>query len=189
MLREHAPGYRGGLALGAPGDDGSGIRLGVEVGAATAELGSVSAWRFITPPSAFPSALLVDAAGRRVCDESGYGAALGHALVTEHGGRGWLLVDAALVRQARRQLPTQAVWFQYAQARHLLGSRRVTGTTLDEVAARAGVDAAGLRATVAAHNDAARAGQPDPAGKPAEFVRPLEQPPYSLLDISIRPSK
>lgn len=189
MLREHAPTYRGGLTLGAPGDDGGGIRLGVAVGAATAELGSVSAWRFITPPSAFLGALLVDAAGRRVCDESRYGAALGHALVTEHGGRGWLLVDAELVRQARRQLRTQTVWFQYAQARYLLGSRRVSGATLDQVAARAGVHAAGLRATVAAHNDAARAGRPDPAGKPAEFVRPIEQPPYSLLDVSIRSSK
>ncbi|MBO0873171.1 MAG: FAD-binding protein, partial [Pseudonocardia sp.] len=56
------------------------------------------------------------------------------------------------------------------------------------VAARAGVDAAGLRATVEAHNAAARAGRPDPAGKPPEFVTPLERPPYSLLDVSIRRS-
>ena len=35
MLREHAPAYRGGLRLGTAGDDGSGIRLGTEVGAGT----------------------------------------------------------------------------------------------------------------------------------------------------------
>ncbi|WP_245645139.1 FAD-binding protein [Pseudonocardia acaciae] len=189
MVHEHAPAYRGGLTLGTPGDDGAGIALGVQAGAATAELGTVSAWRFITPPSAFLGALLVDTQGRRVCDESRYGAALGHALVTECGGRGWLLADAALVRDARRQLRAQTVWFQWAQARYLLGSsRRTSANTLDEVAARAGVDPEGLRATVEAHNAAARDGRPDPAGKPSEFVRPLEEPPFSLLDISIRPS-
>jgi 3-oxo-5alpha-steroid 4-dehydrogenase len=188
MLREHAPAYRGGLALGTPGDDGSGIRLGVAAGAATAELGSVSVWRFISPPSAFLGSVLVDAAGHRVCDESRYGAALGHALVSEHGGRGWLLVDAGLVRDARRQLGSQTVWFQRVQTEYLLRARRAEGVTLDEVAAKAGVDPDGLRATVKAHNDAACAGLPDPAGKPSEFVRALTEPPYSLLDISIAPS-
>ncbi|MDT7665315.1 MAG: 3-oxo-5alpha-steroid 4-dehydrogenase [Pseudonocardiales bacterium] len=188
LLRQHAPAFRGGLALGTPGDDGSGIRLGTAAGAATAELGSVSVWRFISPPSAFLGSVLVDAAGRRVCDESRYGAALGDALIARHGGRGWLLVDAGLVRDARRQLRSQTVWFQRMQTEYLLRSRRVDGATLDEVAGKAGVDAAGLRATVAAHNDAAAAGLADPAGKPAEFVRPLVQPPYALLDISIGPS-
>jgi 3-oxo-5alpha-steroid 4-dehydrogenase len=80
------------------------------------------------------------------------------------------------------------VWFQRRQAAYLLGPRRSTGATQAEAATRAGVDPEGLAATLAAHNAAARAGAPDPAGKPAEFVRPLETPPYSLLDISIRPS-
>ncbi|MBB6377941.1 3-oxo-5alpha-steroid 4-dehydrogenase [Pseudonocardia eucalypti] len=188
LVREHAPAHRGGLALGTPGDDGTGLRLGQSVGGATAELGSISVWRFITPPSAFLGAVLVDAAGRRVCDESRYGAALGHALVTEHGGRGWLVVDAALVREARRQLGEQTVWFQRLQAEYLLRSRASSGATLAEAAAAAGVDPEGVSATVKAHNEAAGAGQPDPAGKPAEFVHPLVEPPFALLDISIAPS-
>jgi 3-oxo-5alpha-steroid 4-dehydrogenase len=97
-------------------------------------------------------------------------------------------VDAALVAEARGQLRGQTVWFQRMQAEYLLRSRRVSGATMSEVAARAGMSAGGLAATVAAHNAAAEGGRPDPAGKPAEFVRPLTQPPYSLLDISIRPS-
>jgi 3-oxo-5alpha-steroid 4-dehydrogenase len=188
MLREHAPAYRGGLPLGIPGDDGSGIRLGVSAGGATDRLGSVSAWRFISPPTAFIGALLVDEAGRRVCDESRYGAAIGHALVEKHSGRGWLLADAALVRDVQQQMREQAVWFQRWQARHLLGRRRVAEATVEEVARAAGVDPAGLRATLDAHNDAARAGRPDPAGKPAEFVRVLREPPFSLIDVSVRPS-
>ena len=189
MLRANAPAYRAGLPLGTPGDDGSAIRLGVAAGGATARLDSVSAWRFITPPSAFLGAVLVDVDGHRVCDESRYGAAIGRAMIEEHGGRGWLLVDAPLVGDARRQLREQTVWFQRMQARHMLGGLRVTGATVEEVARKTGVDAAGLRATLAAHNDAVAAGRPDPAGKPAEFVRPLTTPPYSLIDVSVRPSR
>lgn len=188
LVHEHAPAHRGGLALGTPGDDGTGLRLGESVGGASAELGSISVWRFITPPSAFLGAVLVDAAGRRVCDESRYGAALGHALVTEHGGRGWLVVDAALVREARRQLGGQTVWFQRLQAEYLLRSRSSSGATPAEAAAAAGVDPEGVSATVKAHNEAAKAGEADPAGKPAEFVHPLVEPPFALLDISIAPS-
>jgi 3-oxo-5alpha-steroid 4-dehydrogenase len=188
MLREHAPTYRGGLALGTPGDDGSGIRLGMAAGGATARLGSVSAWRFITPPTAFLGALLVDEAGQRVCDESRYGAAVGKALIDGHSGRGWLLADAALLRDVRRQLREQTVWFQRLQAWYLLGRARVSGATLDEVAMAAGVDVDGLLATVAAHDDAARDGRPDPAGKPAEFVRVPQEPPFSLIDVSVRPN-
>ena len=53
MMREHAPSYRRGLPLGTLGDDGSGIRLGAEVGAATDKLDHVSAWRFVTPEPTF----------------------------------------------------------------------------------------------------------------------------------------
>ncbi len=52
MMRSHAPAARGGLPLATPGDDGSGIRLGAEAGAATAFLDRVSVWRFLSPPPA-----------------------------------------------------------------------------------------------------------------------------------------
>ena len=87
MMREHAPAYRGGLPLGTPGDDGSGIRLGTGAGGTTAFLGRVSVWRFLSPPSALLSGVLVGRDGRRVCDESRYGAAVGAAMMAGHGGQ------------------------------------------------------------------------------------------------------
>jgi len=69
-----------------------------------------------------------------------------------------------------------------------LRTDRVLGNTLEEVAAKAGVDPAGLRATVEAHNQAAAAGEPDPMGKPSEFVKPVGQGPYSLIAISVKRS-
>jgi 3-oxo-5alpha-steroid 4-dehydrogenase len=187
MVREHAPAYRGGLALGTVADDGSGIALGVAAGGATRFLDRISCWRFITPPSAFLGGIIVDAAGQRICDESRYGAAIGEAMVTKHGRRGWLLLDQPVVEQSRRKLRSSTLWFQLLQAVYLLTTARVSAPTIEAVAAKAGVDADGLAATLGAYNAAAAAGERDPAGKPAEFVRELSTPPYSLIDLSIRP--
>ena len=187
MMREHAPAYRGGLPLGTPGDDGSGIGLGVQAGGATAFLDRVSVWRFLSPPPALLSGVLVDRAGRRVGDESRYGAAIGEAIVARHQGRAWLLADRATVARARRELRRSTLWFQRLQAVYLLTAGRVSAPTVAEVAARAGIDPAGLAATLAAHNAAAAAGRPDPAGKPAELVRAQDRPPFSLIDCSVRP--
>lgn len=188
MMREHAPDYRRGLPLGTMADDGAGILMGAAAGGATAHLERVSAWRFITPPSAFLGSVAVGPSGERIGDESRYGAALGHDMVTSHGSRGWLFVDSALVADARKQISSQTVWFQSLQARFLLGRERVTASTVEEVARKAGIDPVALRATIDAHNSAARDGKPDPVGKPAEFVRLLDKPPYSLVDVSIKPS-
>jgi 3-oxo-5alpha-steroid 4-dehydrogenase len=187
LVREHAPAYRGGLALGTVADDGSGIRLGVAAGGVTRFLDRLSCWRFITPPAALLGGLLVDLSGQRVCDESLYGAAIGEALVRRHDRRAWLLVDQNVVARARRQLRGGLQWFQLLQAAYLLTTARVRGTTVAKVAARAGVDPAGLAATLAAHNSAAAAGEPDPAGKPADVVTVLGRPPFSLIDLSVRP--
>ena len=187
LLREHAPAYRGGLALGTVADDGNGMRLGVAAGGVTKFLDRVSCWRFITPPPALLGGLLVDRSGQRVCDESLYGAAIGEAMVRSHDRRAWLLVDQNTVSRAWRQLRGGLQWFQLLQAVYLLTSARVRGTTVAEVAARAGLDPAGLAVTLAAHNAAAAAGEPDPAGKPADVVTVLDRPPFSLIDLSVRP--
>ncbi len=187
MMREHAPGYRGGLPLGTPADDGSGIRLGTEVGAATAHLDRVSVWRFLSPPAALLRGVLVDRSGRRVGDESRYGAAIGEAVVTRHDGWAWLLVDRDVLAQARREMRGQTLWFQRIQARYLLTFARRSASTVADVAVRAGIDPEALVATVTEYNDAARAGLADPAGKPADLVGPLDRSPYSLIDCSVRP--
>lgn len=188
MIARHAPQFRGGLALGTTGDDGSGIAMAVEAGAVAVGLENVSAWRFITPPSAFLGALVVDQQGRRVIDESRYGAAVGRALVREHDGRGWILADAALMRDAYRQVSRQSLWFQLMQNTALFLTSAVRAKTLAGVAQRAGVDADRLVETITAHNDAIDRGLPDPMGKPPEFVRRVGDGPYTLLDVSVRPS-
>jgi 3-oxo-5alpha-steroid 4-dehydrogenase len=199
LLRAHTPSARGGLPLATPGDDGSGILLGTGAGGAAAHLDRVSVWRFLSPPPALLRGVLVDADGKRICDESRYGAAIGDEIV-RRGGRAWLFADRATITEARRQIPGSTLWFQRLQARYLLTFGRVTADTVTGVAARAGVDPDGLAATVAAYNSVAAdagysdqgpsstvAGSADPEGKPSDLLSEHNQPPYSLIDFSIRP--
>jgi len=164
------------------------MSLAVDVGAAVDRLDNVSAWRFITPPSAFLHALVVDAQGHRIIDETRYGAALGHAMIQDHDGKGWILADEGLLARARKDLASQAIWFQRLQMEAMLRVDRVRGDTLEDVAAKAGVDPVGLCETVASHNAAAAAGAPAPMGKPAEFVRPVAGGPFSLIALSVKRS-
>ena len=186
MVREHAPAYRGGLALGTVADDGSGINLGVAAGGETRFLDRISCWRFITPPTTFLRGIVVDQKGQRIGDESRYGAALGEAMVTRHDRRAWLFLDQPLVRESWRKLRGQALWFQLLQAGYLLTRARVSGATIEQVAAKAGVDADALKATLDAYHEAVAAGS-DPLGKPADLLQELVTKPYSLIDLSIRP--
>ena len=187
-IQRFAPQYTDGLQLGTSGDDGSGIAMAQQAGAVTDRMDNVSAWRFITPPSAFISAIIVDRDGRRIIDETRYGAAVGRAIIRDHDAKAWILADAALMAEARKQLITQTLWFQRLQgaALMLFGSSR--GSSLTEVAQRAGIDPEGLIATVNSHNDAIDTRTEDPAGKPEQFVRRIDREPFTLLNISIQPN-
>lgn len=159
MVREHAPAYRGGLALGTPGDDGSGILLGTAAGGTTDRLDKISAWRFLTPPSALQRGILIDADGQRFGDATRYGAAIGHEIV-QRDGKAWLLIDEDVLTVAKAQVRTQSALFQRFQARYLLSQGLVTAPTLESVAQKAGIE--------------------------TPRVEPFGRPPYSLINVSVR---
>lgn len=186
MVREHAPNYARGWKNGHAGCDGSGIRLGLASGAQGAHLSNVSAWRFITPPYAWPRAVVVNAQGERFCNEEVYGATLGHEMVEHQGGRAWVVFDARLRREALRQCLFGRLWaFQAlpALAMMLLGAKRAR--TPEQLAQRIGADPATLARTLQAYNASARGECTDAFGKLPEMRAVLDQAPYYAIDLSI----
>ncbi len=188
MVREHAAPYASGLPLGTLGDDGSGIGMGQAVGGATKYLDRASAWRFYTPPSALAKGVLLGPNGERVCNEALYGAAVAEAVIHEHGGQAHLLVDQRILREARKQVPKQTLWFQRLQTITMFGSGRTEAATVRQVATKVGIDAAAAERTVAAYNEVVHCGADDPLGKPGDQCQELVEPPFSLIDISVRSS-
>ncbi len=186
MVREYAPAYSAGTPLGTLGDDGGGIRLGESVGGAVAHMGQVSAWRFLSPPEAMVKGILVDARGKRVCNEQLYGAQVGEAMVERYGGRATLIVDADIWREARQGIGRgRTQWFQTVTALVNLHLNRRKADTIEALASRCGIPAADLRATVEQYNEAARQGRDDCAGKAAHFLHALVTPPFYAIDCSL----
>ncbi|MEX6724707.1 FAD-binding protein [Parapedomonas caeni] len=185
MVRHFARPYAASLPNGTLGDTGSGIMLGVSAGGATDLMARVSAWRMINPPSAFSESILVNAQGARYVNETLYGAAIGEAMVERNDGRGYLILDKALVRRARRQafgpgvLPFQR---DLALINTLFAARRAP--TLAALARRMGFDVATLEQAVAENNRAARGEIPDPFGKRAADMAEIRQGPFYAIDVS-----
>lgn len=186
LIKQHAPKFRRNFKVGATGCDGSGLRLGMSVGAAGDHLQRVSAWRFINPPYSWHKGIVVNSEGRRFCNEEVYGATLGQPLMEEQGGRAWLVLDAPLRRKAIREALFGGYWwFQSLPALVLMLLKVRKGKTLDALARVTGLNPALLREAVAANNAAARGEAPDPFGKSRDGRQVLETGPFQACDISV----
>lgn len=194
MLAVEAPAYARSMPLGTAGDDGSGIELARRAGAAVRMMDHCAASRFIAPPVALCEGVLVDAAGARICDESLYAATLSRH-IAHHGGRAWLVIDDTVRRRVvdeLHRLPGLAghrpsdllrgrinhVLFPHLFGRINLYVNRDRAPSVVALAERCGIAPDGLAATIDDYNERARVGAPDPAGKAAALLRPLERPPF-----------
>jgi 3-oxo-5alpha-steroid 4-dehydrogenase len=99
---------------------------------------------------------------------------------------GYLVADKALVKRARQQLGSQTLWFQRIQAEAFLNVGRKKAGSIEELAAKAGIDPEALARTVSEHNDAIDGGAPDPMGKPDDFRVKIGQGPFYLFNVSIK---
>ena len=94
MISEHLPLVRRcKIRVGAEGDDGSGIRLGVAAGGATLHMDAASISLPATQPWGLKRGLLVNGAGERFINEDAYYGQLGATALFQQGGRAWLIVD------------------------------------------------------------------------------------------------
>jgi 3-oxo-5alpha-steroid 4-dehydrogenase len=167
MLEAHAPlARRCRVRVGAEGDDGSGIQLGVAAGAATLHMDAVSISLPVTQPWGLKRGILVDALGQRFVNEDAYYGRLGEAALLHRGGRAWLVVDDAVFEQPTYEgNPVAAV-----------------GDTPEELERELGLPEGSLAATLELYNRHAVAGRDPVFHKHARYVAPLATPPYGAFD-------
>jgi 3-oxo-5alpha-steroid 4-dehydrogenase len=186
MVRHFAPTYATGMPNGTLGDQGQGIMMGAGAGGQLALMDKISAWRFINPPKAWSDAIVVNAQGKRMIDETVYGASLGEQIGDHNGGVGYIIYDKNLRSQAFKQaLDPLIVPFQRDITLLNLLFNYKKADTIDALAHKAGIDPLGLIGTVATYNRAAKGEQPDQFGKQASDMVPIVVPPFYAMDISI----
>ena len=183
MVKEYAPKYFAGMPLGTSNDQGSGIRLGQSVGGETDHMDRVTAWRFLNPPLAFAQGMVVNQAGKRFCNEMVYGATLGDAMCENNEGKAYLVLDAALYDEAKKQASV-ALPFQRDMARMLMYFNSRKKSTIGDLAKVYGIPEEGLIASLEEYNQSAQNKMPCKFGKAAEDVKELKGPFY-IMDISI----
>jgi succinate dehydrogenase/fumarate reductase flavoprotein subunit len=166
MLQRHVPlALRCKVRVGAEGDDGSGIRLGMAAGAATLHMDKASISLPVTQPWGLKRGVLVNAQGQRFINEDAYYGRLGEAALFHQGGRVWLLVDDEIFEEPDYVKRVAAV-----------------GETPEELERELGLPAGSLAATLALYNRHAERGEDPLFGKQPDYLKPLTQPPFGAID-------
>ncbi len=143
------------------------------------------AWRFINPPTAWTRGVLVGMDGTRMCNEELYGSKSGEHLADRFGGRGVLILDAAMMDAARGQMRTEPMGgFQivFGAANNYLN--HVKADSLAALAERCGIDRARLAETVAAYNEGVAEGH-DAMGKSGDALHPIVKAPFYAIDCDL----
>ena len=202
MVARHARPYASCMPLGTPGDDGASIRLGQGVGAALTRMDECAAWRFIYPPEAFVSGLMVNLRGERFCDESLYGATLCRHIARQPDARAYLVIDARVERLVLEQLATEErirdhslrkilsgelnalIFRKYSAVLNLRVNRRAA-RSVGALERRCGLPAGSLQRAVDAYNQRLARGEPDEQGKADRYRVPLTEPPFRAINCDL----
>lgn len=186
MVEKNAPEYLGVSPLGTIADDGSGIKLGMTVGARTDMLERISAWKFLYPPEGFTKTVSIDGNGERLVNEEFYGARTGEALFGRAGGKGWLIMDQPLWDEVVDEMHAmKKMLFQKVQFKAIENDYTTSADTIEELAAKIGVPTDRLAKTIADYNAAIDAGKPDAVDKQEKLRRKIITAPFYANDIGL----
>ncbi|HMO69087.1 MAG TPA: FAD-binding protein, partial [Novosphingobium sp.] len=184
MVEKLAPDYLPVAPLGTIGDDGSGIKLGMTVGAKVDHLDRISAWKFLYPPAAYCKTVSIDGDGDRLVNEEFYGARTGEAVFGMARGKAWLIHDEPLREEIAHEIGVlKKMVFQRIQFKAMQGEYTTSADTLVELAGRIGVPAERLEATIAEYNRRIDAGETDALQKSPKMCRKIERGPFHATAI------
>lgn len=166
MIAAHSPLVaRCKLRVGAEGDDGSGISLGVAAGAATMHMSEASISLPITQPWGLKRGILVNAQGQRFINEDAYYGQLGEAALFHQRGRAWLIVDDEIFEKPEYGAELAAV-----------------GDTPAELEAELELPPGSLASSIALYNRYAEKGEDPLFHKQREYLQPLVNAPLGAFD-------
>lgn len=163
--------------LSTMGNDGSGVAMAMDAGAAVERMDSLYIARNIAPPEALLEGVMVNRLGQRFVAEDAYVSVIGGEVAKQPGGEAYLLVNAACFRRSIVESLTCG-WqrFKYFGLPMLInyalgGTKR--GGDAAALARRIGVDPAALAAAIEGHDRDIAAGRPDRVGKMEALRQPI----------------
>lgn len=154
------------LPVSAGNDDGSGIRMGLSVGAATLNMQEFFATLPFFPPASLVKGIFINAHGQRFVNEDSYHGRVAHYVLRQPEGRAWLLVDDEIFGRPVIQQNMQIA---------------AVGETWQEVEEELGLPSGSLLNTVEEFNRLAGEQQDPYLHKTAEWLRPLTVPPFAAI--------
>ena len=163
----------GGLRISAGNENGSGILMGMKVGAATKSLSVPNIQEFIYRFQDMPCGVMVDFRGHRFLGEDWYGTWIGRNVQQHTPDQAYLVVDSVINEHVDDNLGLQQAVL-VAQA-----------DTVEDLAAQLGIDAGNLQATLDRYNSLVAAGEDTDFHKSAEYLKPVETAPFYAYDFSL----
>lgn len=172
MVNQHAP-YLKRLTtpLGNPGDDGTGIRLGLGVGAAAINMHEAFMCLPFYPPANHVFGIMINGQGQRFVNEDCYHGRMAHHAFNQRDGKVYLIVDGSMFEEPP----------EYANMSILAAAE-----TIEELESDLGLPANTLSQTVAFYNQHAAEGRDPLFDKHADYLRPLKSAPFVALDCRIQ---
>jgi len=166
MIAAHQPLVRRcNYRVGAEGDDGSGIRLGMAAGGATIHMDAASISLPATQPWGLKRGILIGAQGQRFINEDSYYGRLGEWPLFHHDGRAWLVVDDTVFEKP--DYPRELI---------------AVGETPGDLELELGLPGGSLESTLALYNRHATGGEDPVFHKHSDYITPLVKPPFCAFD-------
>jgi succinate dehydrogenase/fumarate reductase flavoprotein subunit len=171
MIAKYAPKLTAGTEpIGNPGDTGSGILMGMGVGAAAINMheGFISVPYY--PPESITRGILVNDKAQRVINEDVYHSRLGNAILNDASDRCYFIV-------------TIDQYGDYEKMNFMAADVVGTGETIAELEEELGLPEGSLQSTIELYNKFAERGEDPFFHKAAQWLEVLE-PPLVALDVT-----
>ncbi len=171
MVRQYVPALpQAAEPLGIPNNDGDGILLGQSAGAATRAMNGVISTGSFYPPGELIKGVLVNSRGERFIAEDSYHGRTGDFVMEQPEARAYLIIDSEIFDNPEVKdsyLPLIDGW-----------------DTVTEMAAALKFPEGALENTLAEYNRDAAAGVDGSFHKASSWLKPLEKPPFTAVDLS-----